>query len=141
MPNGKIKITTSYPEPNTAPDTITIAFQTVRRFTFTPQFLMMMYSKPQEPRTKILTMKENYGGDFEVASTSSKSGHVKVVSRNEIDGGVQFELEITPEPVNEKGRFIDTFTITLKDGTKLEVPCRGVFSGKRTKNQQEKKTD
>ena len=137
MPHGKINITTAYPEPNTAPDTISMTFQTVQRFTFTPQFLIMMYSGPQKPKTRLLTMKENYGGDFEVVSTSSKSGHVKVISQEKIDGGSQFRLEITPAPVGENSRFVDTFTITLKDGTKLEVPCRGVFSGKSDERQQE----
>jgi len=130
MPQGRINITVVYPEPNTPSEMIGLTFHTVQRFTFTPQFLIMMYSEPQKPTTRVLTMLENYGRDFEVVSTLSKGGHVRVLSQDKIEGGCRFQLEITPAPVDENGRFVDTFTITLKDGTKLEVLCRGVFSGK-----------
>lgn len=139
IPHGTIKIAVVYSEPNTASETISITFQTVQRFTFTPQFLIMMYSEPQKSMTRMLTMIENYGRDFEVASTSSKGGHVKVLSQDRINGGCRFRLEITPTPVDKNGRFIDTFTITLNDGVKLEVPCRGVFSGQSADLQQMQK--
>jgi hypothetical protein len=125
---GGISISLVYAEPNEPPDTVPIVFRTTERFTVAPRSLFVFYSEPQNPVIRTLTITRNYGEDFEVESVSSKDGHVKVLGREAIENGYKYELEITPTPVNDRGRFSDTLTITLKDGQKIEVFCRGILS-------------
>jgi hypothetical protein len=87
---------------------------------------MVLYDKPAEPVKKTLSLINNYGENFEVESTSVKEGHIKVLSQNRDGKSYRFELEITPPPGQTK-RFNDVFTVNLKGGETLEVPCRGIY--------------
>jgi hypothetical protein len=123
---GRINISVAFPEPDAASETVMIVFQALPRFSVRPSMLVVLFSTP-EPVNKTLQITNNYDEDFEIESTSVKEGNVKVLSQKKIGKRYQFELEITPPTGDDVKRFSDTFTIKLKDGEKLEVPCRGIY--------------
>jgi len=128
FPRGSISINVVYAEAEAPSDTVAIAYSSVDRISLNPRSLYLFYLDPQKPITRTLKVTKNYGEDFDIDTISSKSGHVKVLSRRDIENGYQFELEIMPVPVDERGRFSDTLTITFQDGQKMEVFCRGILS-------------
>jgi len=130
---GLIKIGLAFSEPNAESETVTIIFQALSRFTLRPSMLTVTYDKPAEPVKMTLWITNNYGEDFEVESTTSKEGIIKVLSQNKVGKRYQFELQITPPPGEDVKRFSDTFTINLKDGETFEVPCRGIYRAPKTK--------
>ena len=123
---GLINIGLAYPEPDAEAETVTITFRALSRFTFSPSMLIVMYDKPAEPVKKTLWLMNNYGEDFEVESTASKEGIIKVIDQNKVGNRYRFSLEIIP-PTEDTKNFTDTFTISLKGGEKLEVSCRGIY--------------
>lgn len=124
--SGRINISVAFEDPKTKPETITIIFQVLSRFTVRPSMLMLLYDKPDEPVKKSLSVINNLSDDFEIESTSTKEGHIKVLSQNKVGKRYQFELEITPPP-GETRRFSDTFIINIKGGETLNVACRGIY--------------
>ena len=94
--SGRISIGLAYSDPNAAAETATIIFQALSRFSIRPSMLITLYGEAREPVKKSLWITNNYGEDFEVESTASKEGYVKVLSQRKIGGRYQFQLEITP---------------------------------------------
>jgi hypothetical protein len=125
---GRISVGLAYPQAGAEPETANITFQSLSRFSIMPLVLVALYGDSREPTKKSLWITNNYGEDFEVESTSSKEGHIMVLSQKKIGGRYQFWLEITPPPANGAKVFTDVFTIGLKDDEPLKVSCRGIFS-------------
>lgn len=123
---GRLSISMAFSQPEPASETATIMFRVLSRFSLTPAMLMVLYDKPGEPVKKTFWLTNNYGEDFEVESTASKEGHIKVIDQRKVGNRYQFSLEITP-PSDNIENFTDTFTIGLKDEEPIEVPCRGIF--------------
>lgn len=124
---GRISIGLAYSEPDAAPGMVSIMYQVLTRFTVRPSTLVMLYSDAPQPTRKSLWVTNNYGEDFDVESAASKEGLIKVLSQKKVGNRVQFSLEITPPEGEGVKRFSDTFTINLKDGETLQVPCRGIY--------------
>lgn len=131
--SGRISIGVAFSQTGEAPETITVIFQALSRFTIRPSMLVFLYDKPGEAVQKTLWITNNYGEDFEVESTTSTEGRIKVLSQNKASNGYQFSLEIAPPPGQDVKRFTDTFTIKLKDGESLQVACRGMYKTAGTK--------
>lgn len=129
---GRISIGLAYPQPDTPPETITIIFQALSRFTIRPSMLAVLYNN-HEPVKKSLWITNNYGEAIEIESAASKEGYVKVLSQSKAGNGYQFSLEITPPPGEDIKRFSDTFTVNLKGGETLVVACRGMYKAATTK--------
>jgi hypothetical protein len=72
---------------------------------------------------KKIIVQSNYSEDFEVDSVSSKNDCVKVLNQKKIPNGYQLDLEITPPPANDTGRFMDTFYVNIKGQEKLQIFC------------------
>jgi hypothetical protein len=134
--SGRISIGLVFPQPDTPPEMVVIIFQALSRFTIRPSMLVVLYNGLGEPVKKTLSLTNNYGEDFNVESTTSKEGIIKVLNQKKIDNRYQFELEITPPTGEDVKRFSDTFTINLKDGETMEVPCRGIYRAPKTPNEQ-----
>ncbi len=125
---GYVSIGLAYPEPGE----VTIAFEAPSIFTIKPSLLVVFYDKPQQPISKTLSILNNYGEDFEIESTSSKMGYIKVLGRKRIESGYEFDLEITPPPENVE-KFTDVFTVNVKGGETRAVACRGIYKASTTK--------
>jgi hypothetical protein len=130
--SGLINISLAFSEPDEEPETVTIIFQALSRFTLRPSMLFVYYDKLEEPIQKTLWITNNYGEDFEVESTTSKEGIIKVLKQDKVGDRYRLELQITPNSDQDNKRLHDTFTINLKSGEKLEVPCRGIYRAQKT---------
>jgi hypothetical protein len=124
---GRINVGLAYPQPDTPPETISITFRTLPRFSVIPSLLMFYYDNSEQPIKKYLSITNNYNEEFEVESMSSKEGRIKVFDQKKIRNRYQIALEITPPTGKVRKKFTDTFTINLKDGQRFEVPCKGTY--------------
>ncbi|MHC4112509.1 MAG: DUF1573 domain-containing protein, partial [Planctomycetota bacterium] len=128
---GNIEISLTHPECKK----VTIIFDTLTEFKVDPRVIYIREAVPQKPVTKTVSILSNYNEDVEIESTSSKKGTVKVLTKEKVLNGCQFELEITPPVVPETKRrvFTDTFTVKLKGGQQLQITCYGIYSKKPSK--------
>ena len=122
--SGFISIDLTHPECKK----VYLSYSTLLRFEFKPRSIIVSNPKPQRPVVKKLSLVNNYNEDFEVESTLSKNGLVKVLGQQKIDNGYQFNLEITPPPAENTGMFTDVFYVKLKGGQKLSIKCYGRMS-------------
>ncbi len=124
---GQVEISLTHPECKK----VIIIFDTLAEFKVDPRVVYVREAEPQKPVTKKVWVLSNYGEDIEVDSTSSRNGTIKVLAREKILNGYQFELQITP-PVSESKRrvFTDVFYVQLKDAPKLQITCYGIYSRK-----------
>jgi hypothetical protein len=120
--NGYIEITLTHPDSGV----IAIPFNALPRFSITPPSLIVYKAEPGKVVTKEVWILSNYDEDFEVESTSTQKGAIKVLSQEKIDNRYKFELEVTPPAADEgqKRFFTDVLFVNIKGGEKLEVTCR-----------------
>ena len=124
---GQINITLTHPKNRT----ITIPFNTLPDFEFTPPAIIILDAEPQKPIKKEVWVLSNYGDDFEVESASSKNGIINVLKQEKIGNRYKFEIEIIPPAIKDNAKFFkDTFSVNIKGGKKLTVNCRGIYSRK-----------
>ncbi len=126
---GRIEITLGYPKE----DVISIPFEVLPRFKITPPSLIVYKAEPGTSVTKEVWILNNYDEDFEVESTSTQKGAIKVLSQEKVDNRYKFELEIKPPPPQEgqKRFFTDAFYVNIKGGERLKIACR-VFYPRKT---------
>ena len=104
-----------------------IYFSTLLEFEFKPRSIIVLNPEPQKPLIKKVSLVNNYNEDFEVESTSSQNGLVKVLSQKKTANSYQFEVEITAPPADDTGRFSDMLYVNLKGGEKLAIKCYGRY--------------
>jgi hypothetical protein len=129
---GSIEITLTHPES----DVISIPFEVLPRFKITPPSIIVYKAELEKPVTREVWILSNYDEDFEVESTSTQEGAIKVLSQEKIDNRYKFELEITP-PATEKGQkgfFTDVFFVNIKGGERLKIACRMFYLRKAEKS-------
>jgi len=125
--NGRIKISLTHPETDTA----TIFFNALPEFKIDPPTIIILNAEPQKSIKREVWILSNYDEDFEIETTSSKKGIIRILSQKKIGNRYEFELEITPPAAGDKGRlFTDVFYVNLKGGEKLKIICRGFYSKK-----------
>lgn len=128
---GRITLGTSHPEGKSA----VILFDVLPKYTLSPPLLIIFDAQPEKPTLRKISVLNNYKGDFEVESVTSKGNviGVKMVEQRKINNGYQLDLELTPPAEQDKVRFTDTLYVNLKDGEKLLITCNGWYSGRKTK--------
>jgi hypothetical protein len=129
---GGIEITFTHPES----DVITIPFEVLPRFKITPPSIIVYKAELEKPVTREVWILSNYDEDFEVESTSTQEGTIKVLSQEKIDNRYKFELEITPPSTGkgQKGFFTDMFFVNIKGGERLKIACRMFYLRKAKKS-------
>ncbi len=125
-PKGRISISLTHPEEKEA----NIFFDVLPKFSISPPLIIAFNVEPQKPIVRKVTVLNNYGGDFEIESASSKDNTVKVLSQKKIRSGYQFEVEIMPPPAEGKTQFVDVFFVKIKGGNGLGIVCRGFYARK-----------
>lgn len=122
--NGQIEISLTHPECKK----VTISYAVVPRFRVKPRSITIYKAKPQEAAVKEINVINNYNEAFEVGSTSSEKGFIKVLSQEMIDNRCKLKLEIMPPAAGKRKRvFSDTFFVYIKGGEKLKIACRGFY--------------
>jgi len=125
---GSIDINLTHPEGKIA----NVRYDVVPKYTINPQILVFFNAEPKKPIMRKLWIFNNYEQDFEIESTSSKNNTIKVISKNKVNNGYQFEIEITPPEQKNERRFSDVFNIDIKGGEKKAIPCNGYYVRKGT---------
>lgn len=124
--NGTVRIYLDHPDCSL----VTIRFSTPPEFKTRPPTILIFEAEPNKPVVREgVWLLNNYNEDFEIESTSSKQGFVKVVSSQKVDKSRhKFKLEITPpeQQGNEKS-FNDDFIIKIKGGQQVKISCRGFY--------------
>lgn len=130
---GRIEITLTHPES----PMISIPFEVLPMFKITPPSIIVYKADLEKTVTREVWVINNYDEEFEIESTSSQQGTIKVLKQEKVDNNrYKFELEITP-PVDGKGPrgfFTDTFFVNIKGGDKLKIACRMFYSKKAEKS-------
>jgi len=123
-PTGIVSISLTHPEG----ETVRIPFTALSRFQINPPQLIAFNAEPGQPITRKIWVINNYGENFEIESTSSENGIIKVMNQDPVRNGYQFMLEIMPPADEGKTRFTDVFLVNIKGGETLKVSCRGFYS-------------
>jgi len=110
--------------------TVEILYDVLPKFTISPPLIIAFNAEPQKPIVRKVWVLNNYGGNFEIESATSKDNTVKVLSREKIRNGYQLELEITPPPAEDNARFSDMFVVKIKGEDELGIVCRGFYARK-----------
>ncbi len=121
---GNLQITLTHPESAS----INIPFRMLTRFQLQPQIISILKVEEGEPLTRELWVINNYGEDFEIESTSSKSGNIRVAKQEKVGQRYKLELEIVPPmKTGNLKAFTDDLYVQIKGGEKLTVSCRGFY--------------
>ena len=122
--NGLIEIQLTHPQCRS----VRISYDVLAEVKAIPRMINILNANPQQVITREIIITSNYGEVFEIESTSSKNGHIKVISQEKVEKSVTFKIQITP-PSPDKGRFFsDVFYVNIKGKDKLAVDCRGYYS-------------
>jgi len=123
--SGSIQITITHP----ASDMIIIPFEMLPKYKVTPPSLIIYKAESQKPVKREVWILSNYDDDFEIESTSSKAGAIKVLSQEKLENRYKLELEITPPAIKEgqKWFFTDSLLVNIKGGETLNVACRILY--------------
>jgi hypothetical protein len=121
---GNLQISLTHPESAA----INIPFRMLTRFQLQPQIISILKVEEGEPLTRELWVINNYGEDFEIESTSSKSGNIQVTKQEKVGQRYKLELEIVPPmKTGNLKAFVDELYVQIKGGEKLTVSCRGFY--------------
>ena len=82
-----------------------------------------------------IVLQNNYGKDFNVVSTSSKEGSVKVLSQEKRGNRCIFKLQITPPELTGRGLYFrDVFTVKFDNGNEAAIQVTGYYKRDAMKN-------
>jgi len=127
-PRGTVRISLTHPQCNM----VTIPFSVLPRFETQPRSILVRNAEPLKPVTREeVWVLNNYGEDFEIESTSSSKGTVKLLKKEKVAGDNRYELtlQITPPKAEGKVRvFTDVFYVNLKGGEQIRIDCRGFYA-------------
>jgi len=119
-PKGRINISLTHPEENTAQ----ITFDMLPKFSTSPPLIIAFNAAPEKPIVRKVSVLNNYGGAFEIESVSSPNNTIKVLSQEKIRDGYQLMVEMTPPASEGKTFFADVLVVKIKGGDELQVVCR-----------------
>jgi hypothetical protein len=124
--SGQIEIKTNHPD---CP-VINVPFSILARLKVDPPAINILNAEAGKAVEREVWLLNNYNEDFEIASAASKEGIIKVIGQEKVGTRYKFKLSILPPTTENTGKFTDTFTITTKDGEKVEIACRGFYQRK-----------
>ena len=119
-PKGRIDISLTHPEENTAQ----ITFDMLPKFSTSPPLIIAFNATPEKAIVRKISVLNNYGGAFEIESVSSPNNTIKVLSQEKIRDGYQLLVEMTPPASEGKTFFADVLVVKIKGGDELQVVCR-----------------
>ena len=128
---GRINITLDHPKGDAA----VVLYSVLPKYTVNPPLLIIFNAEPNKPIVRKVSVLNNYGKDFEIESLSSKNNIVtmKLLEQKKIRNGYQLDVEITPPADEGQPRFMDEFSLNIKDGESLSIKCNGYYSKKQPK--------
>ena len=126
---GSVDINLTHPQNRV----INIPFSAKPDFKVTPKSIVITNAKAKKSIKRDIWVINNYNKDFEIESTSSQKGSIKVLKKRSFDKHrYKLTLQITPLPATEDKQriFTETFYVKIKNGEKLTIKVRGFYSNK-----------
>ncbi|MHC4166077.1 MAG: DUF1573 domain-containing protein [Planctomycetota bacterium] len=126
---GNVSIGVTHSDGNAA----IVPFDVLAKYTVDPQVLLLTEPVSGKPIVKRISVVNNYNKGFEIESVSTKESSnmsVRVVEKRKIDNGYQLDVEMILQLPQGKGLFTDEFSVKIKGGEELTVPCRAWYSKK-----------
>lgn len=121
--NGRIEIGLAHPECKQ----VSISVNARPRFRVSPPSIVVRDAEAQLPAIRKVNIYSNYNENFELESALSKKDIVKVLNHKKIKNGYELELEVTP-PSTRSRTFSESFSLKLKGGKGIEIPCSGSYA-------------
>jgi hypothetical protein len=125
--NGTIKFNITHPDI----DMLLVSYTTIPEFDTQPPSIIVRAAAAGKAEQRELWVKNNYNEPFEIESTSSKNGYIKVLKQEKTDNMYKLAIEITPPELQKLMFFSDVLKINVKGKTPIEVVCRGFNQRKR----------
>lgn len=121
---GQVSIELTHPECKN----VRILYDVVPEFTVNPPQVMLFNLKAEEPAQRDIWIISNYQDEFEIESTNSQKGTIKIISQEKVGNRYQLKVEVTP-PAREGERAVlsDVLEVKIKDGEMLSIPFRGFY--------------
>jgi len=118
------KFTLTHPEC----EQVTVKFDLKQKYQLNRKSIFILNAIAETPKIEKLWVISNSGQEFEIASTSSKQGYVELLSKNKVGNRYELELQVTP-PVQDGAKrfFVDTFYVTMEDGSKFMTTVQGYY--------------
>lgn len=125
-PQGSVMVILTHPDGNAA----IVPFDVVPKYAVSPQVVLLLEPEPDKPIIRRISVLSNYNKDFEIESVSTKSDNiaVKVLEQKKIENGYQIAVEMTLKVTDGQGLFTDEFSVGIKGGETLTIPCRVWYS-------------
>jgi hypothetical protein len=124
-PNGSIQIELTHPKQHS----VSISYEVVPPFEAQPKRLLLTKLEPGKPHTAQILITSTSSEPFQINSTSSKNGFVKVISQQPRSGGIELTVEVTAPPKKDDRSmyFSDELEIKTNSGEIIAVPCDGLY--------------
>ncbi len=121
---GQISIDLTHPECKN----VRILYDVLPEFTINPPQVTLFNLRNEQSVPREIWIISNYQDEFDIESTSSQKGTIKVVDQKKVGNRYQLRVEITP-PAQEGERavFSDMLEVKIKDGDALSIPFRGFY--------------
>jgi len=125
--DGLIEIELTHPECNK----ITIPFVAPPKYQIDPPTIVVFDAQPQQPVLQKVRLLNNYGGNFQIESVSSRNNLLKVLHQKKIANGYELDVQVTPPASQDKSRvFTDTLSVNLRGGEKVQTAFNGFYVSK-----------
>jgi len=122
---GKIKIELTHPKCNS----VSIPYKALAEYVISPKSIIVRNAEPNEPIKKLIVVDNSYKKQFNIESTSSRNGYVKVLSQEKRTNHYRFQLEVTPPPLTARGLYFrDVLSVKIEGGPKLDVAIVGYYA-------------
>lgn len=121
---GQISINLTHPECKN----VRILYDVLPEFTVNPPQVTLFNLKAEQSVQREIWIISNYQDEFEIESTDSQKGMIKVLDQKKVGNRYQLKVEITP-PAQEGERavFSDVLEVKIKDGEVLSIAFRGFY--------------
>jgi len=131
---GTLVLTLTHPECRQ----VRIEYHALPEFQFSPPSITVFGAEPNRPVPKETWLSNNYGEDFEIASSESKQNLIELVGKEKVVSedkkSIRYHLRLSvkpPAPSGTQRAFADILTIRLTNGNALQLPCRIFYAAPR----------
>lgn len=133
-PMGALMLTLTHPECRQ----VRIDYDALPEFQFSPPSITVFGAEPNRPVPKETWLSNNYGEDFEIASSASKENLIELVGKDKVVSedkkSIRYHLRLSvkaPAASGPQRAFADILTIRLTNGNTLQLPCRVFYAAPR----------
>ena len=126
LPEGKFNIRLSHPD---CP-LVSGSYYAPARFTISPQRLTLNNINPGNSIVRTITIKSNYGEQFDLETSLSNQSVLNIVNYQKITDGYRLSVEINPPPSrNGAQMFSESINLALPGFESFTVQCNGYYPG------------